>query len=159
MESLCTPWGLPPPAYSFSHQQNRSRYGSTLEIRETCPASAQQNLLPRRQRSPSLPPISHYQQDQTNFETVESSKQTTVEVHQETNNNVKYRFEDGEGETSGYASDCVPQSSPEFWQNKQKFLNSLSANNMNECVDNTFSNYSTESRNQLPIPAWHHSTR
>lgn len=154
MESLCSPWGLPPPAYGFGLQQNRSRFGSTLEIRETCPVSAQQDLLPRRQRSPSLPPISHYQHDQiNNFENTDnhSIKYSIVKQsneHCDNNGNVKYRYEDVEGETSGYASDCVPQSSPEFWQNKLK----QSENNMQ-------SGFNGDTGNNLPMAAWHHGTK
>lgn len=153
MESLCSPWGLPPPAYGFGLQHNRSRFGSTLEIRETCPVSAQQDLLPRRQRSPSLPPISNYQHDQlNNFDNVDNSTKYNTKQnndHLDSNANAKYRYEDVEGETSGYASDCAPQSSPEFWQNKLK----QSAKNRN---DNVQSNFNSDGGNNLPMAAWHH---
>lgn len=102
MENMNNPWGLPPPAYRLKHEISRSRYSSSLEIRDTCPVTAQQNLLPRRQRSPSLPPILRFDDERT-------QKQEVV---------VKRvgKPEDG-GETSGYASDNAPHSSPNVWQN------------------------------------------
>lgn len=144
---MCYPWGMPPPAYSFSHQHTRNKYGSTLDIRDTCPPTAQQNLLPRRQRSPSLPPILNYQQeDHENVEHHDSS----VQIKLINKSKSKHGYEEGEGETSGYASDTVPQSSPESWK-LDKTRNTISRS------DHVFAN--DEPRNRKPLPAWHQNKR
>ncbi|KAL4715879.1 hypothetical protein ACJJTC_014611 [Scirpophaga incertulas] len=100
MSQLYLPWGSG-ERYT-NRMQVRNQFASTLELHKQ--SSYEYQEPGQRQRSPSLPPIHHSDQDRT---TKEDRRSNVLNRNIPSAERFAFYDEDGEGDTSGYGSETI----------------------------------------------------